>query len=122
MFRVKTAGLIVAVYCYWCDKPFLPSFSLSLSLPPSPSPSLPPPHPNFPQGRGPKKAGKRSSNKKGSKKAGSTRNKSSKKGSLLIGGDDLSQKLYQTMEKHREVREKREEAKEQHNYVPLVSY
>lgn len=107
MFRVKTAGLIVAVYCYWCDKPFL---LLSLSLP------------NFPQGRGPKKAGKRSSNKKGSKKAGSTRNKSSKKGSLLIGGDDLSQKLYQTMEKHREVREKREEAKEQHNYVPLVSY
>jgi len=65
--------------------------------------SLCSPHPPCLQGRGPKKAGKRSTNKKGSKKAGSTRSKSSKKASLLIGGDDLSQKLYQTMEKHKEV-------------------
>ncbi len=31
------------------------------------------------------------------------RSKSSKKGSILIGGDDLSSKIYQTMEKHKEV-------------------
>lgn len=41
--------------------------------------------------------------KKGSKKAGSTRNKSSKKASLMFTGDDLSQKLFQTMEKHKDV-------------------
>ena len=46
----------------------------------------------FSQGHGPKKA----------------ENKSSKKGSWLIGGDNLLQKLYQTMEKYREVRENEE--------------
>ena len=52
---------------------------------------------------GPKKAGKRNNNKKGSKKASGSRTKSSKKPGLVIGGDDLSQKIYQTMEKHKEV-------------------
>ena len=53
----------------------------------------------------PQKTGKHSSNKKGKMKASKTRNKSSEKGTLLIG-DDLSQKLYQTMEKHRKVGER----------------
>ena len=52
------------------------------------------------QGRAPKKADKRN---KGSKKANSMRSKSSKKGNMLITGDDLSNKVYQTMEKHKDV-------------------
>ena len=56
------------------------------------------------QSRGPKKAGKRGNSKKGSKKASGGRSKSSKKPCLPIGGDDLSQKIYQTMEKHKDVR------------------
>ena len=55
------------------------------------------------QGRGSKKAGKRSTTKKGSKKAGGTRSKSGKASSMMIRGDDLSQKIYQTMDKHKEV-------------------
>ena len=56
------------------------------------------------QVRGVKKAGKRSANKKGSKKASGARSKTSKKSNLLTyGGDDLSQKIYTTMEKHKEV-------------------
>lgn len=51
------------------------------------------------QGRAPKKADKRT---KGSKKT-STRSKSSKKGNIVVGGDDLSTKVYQTMEKHKDV-------------------
>ena len=53
---------------------------------------------------GSKKAGKRSTtkNKKGNKKA-ATRTKSSKKVNPLISGDDLTQKIYQTMDKHKEV-------------------
>lgn len=41
--------------------------------------------------------------KKGSKKAGSTWSKSSKKASLTFRGDDLSQKVFQTMEKYKDV-------------------
>ncbi len=53
--------------------------------------------------QGPKKAGKRGTNKKGTKKASGARSKSSKKGSIVLGGDDLSSKVYQTMEKHKDV-------------------
>ena len=55
------------------------------------------------QGRGTKKAGKRGTNKKGSKKAGGTRSKSGKASGMMIRGDDLSQKIYATMDKHKEV-------------------
>lgn len=57
----------------------------------------------YPQGRGMKKAGKRGTNKKGSKKAGGTRSKSGKASGMMIRGDDLSQKIYATMDKHKEV-------------------
>ncbi len=54
------------------------------------------------QRTGSKKAGKRSTTKKGSsKKAGTGR--ASKKPMSLTNGDDLSQKLQQTIEKHKEV-------------------
>ena len=56
------------------------------------------------EGRAPKKAGKRNTSKKGSsKKAGGTRSKSSKKAATSFTGDDLTQKIYQTMEKHKDV-------------------
>ena len=55
------------------------------------------------QSRGSKKAGKRGTTKKGSKKAGGTRSKSGKASGMMIRGDDLSQKIYQTMDKHKEV-------------------
>ena len=58
---------------------------------------------HYVQGRGPKRPDKRNSNKKGSKKASGTRSKSSKKGGVMMGGDDLTSKVYQTMEKHKEV-------------------
>jgi E1A/CREB-binding protein len=51
---------------------------------------------------GSKKAGKRSTSKKGSKKAAS-RTKISRKVNPLVNGDDLTQKIYQTMDKHKEV-------------------
>ncbi len=54
----------------------------------------------FTQGQGPKEAGEQSTSKEGSQKLGGMR---SKKGSMLIGGDDLSTKIYQTMEKHKDV-------------------
>ena len=56
------------------------------------------------QGRGSKKAGKRGSSKKGSKKAGGTRSKLGKASGMIFKGDDLSQKIYTTMDKHKEVR------------------
>lgn len=57
----------------------------------------------FPQGRGTKKAGKRGTNKKGSKKASGARSKSGKASGVMMRGDDLSQKIYTTMDKHKEV-------------------
>ena len=84
---------------------YLSSLSVSFLLIPFLLPLLCSPLLLFSQGHGPQKTGKHSSNKKGKKKASRTQNKSSEKGTLLIG-DDLSQKLYQTMEKHRKVRER----------------
>ena len=61
------------------------------------------------QGRGgQKKLGKRSSSnstskKGGTKKATSMRTKTSKKGNLVSGGDDLAQKIAITMDKHKDV-------------------
>ena len=63
----------------------------------------------LPQGRGgQKKLGKRSSSnntskKGGTKKATNMRTKSSKKGNLVSGGDDLAQKIAITMDKHKDV-------------------
>ena len=111
--RRNTAYLIMpSVYLWSCistvilNSFYLPSLSLSFPLIPFLLPLLCSPLLLFSQGHGPQKTGKHSSNKKGKKKASRTRNKSSEKGTLLIG-DDLSQKLYQTMEKHRKVRKKR---------------
>ena len=73
---------------------------LCLSFCPSFPPLLSSPPPSLSQGRAPKKADKR--NKGGSKKTG-TRNKSSKKTNLVVGGDDLSTKVFQTLEKHKDV-------------------
>ncbi|XP_019862925.1 PREDICTED: CREB-binding protein-like isoform X2 [Amphimedon queenslandica] len=54
------------------------------------------------RGAGSKKAGKRGTSKKGSKKA-TSRPKMGKKANPLVSGDDLTQKIYQTMDKHKEV-------------------
>ena len=81
---------------------FLPP-SLLLPLPPPPPPplpSLPPSSSSLLQGRAPKKADKRN---KGSKKTGTRSKAHNKKGNTVVGGDDLSTKVYQTMEKHRDV-------------------
>ena len=51
-----------------------------------------------------KKAGKRGTNKKGgSKKTSGARSKSGKASGVMMRGDDLSQKIYTTMDKHKEV-------------------
>jgi len=78
--------------------------SSHLCLPSLPLLSLCSSHPPFLQGHGPTKAGGCSANKKGSKKVGSTGSKSSKKASLLFGGDVLSYELYRTMKNLKEVR------------------
>ena len=54
------------------------------------------------QGKGKKKGQKSGRNKKASKNKNPKKN--NKKSNLPHGGSDLSQKLYQTMEKHRDVR------------------